>query len=48
MSPVENDIVASELSQIVESVFGSMLSLETRESAEPWAPASTGCGLWSG
>lgn len=38
MSPVENDIVASELSQIVESVFGSMLSLETRESAEPWAP----------
>ncbi len=42
MSPVEIDtgIVASELAQIVESVFGSMLSLETRQSGSPW-PAGT-------
>lgn len=38
MSPVEIDtgIVAEELAQIVESVFGSMLSLEAHESVAPW------------
>jgi chemotaxis protein CheX len=39
MSPAEIDtgIVATELSQIVESVFGSMLSLEARSCGTPWS-----------
>jgi chemotaxis protein CheX len=47
MSPAENsaenrseNIVAGELAQIVESVFGSMLNLEARESGSPWATQS--------
>jgi chemotaxis protein CheX len=42
MSPAEIDtgIVASELAQIVESVFGSMLSLEARECGAPWQPGT--------
>jgi chemotaxis protein CheX len=32
-------ILPSEVAQIVESVFGSMLGLETRECEEPWFPS---------
>jgi chemotaxis protein CheX len=34
------EILPSELTQIVESVFGTMLSLETAESGTPWFPSA--------
>jgi chemotaxis protein CheX len=37
---IDTGIVAGELAQIVESVFGSMLSLEAHQSGSPW-PAGT-------